>query len=159
MRRNGFTLLEVLVAMVVLSIGLLGLASMMASTMRNNHSAYHRSQATWLAYDIIDRMRVNRASALAPSYNIALGVTPATPAGTPPPLSAVDVFDWKTQLGRSLPAGDGSVTVTPATRAVTVIICWDDSRGTGGGTGGSTCGGNVQGNVQQFSEFRVDSQL
>ena len=58
-RQSGFSLLEVLIAIVVTSIGLLGLAAMQATGLRNNHSAYHRSQATVLAYDIADRMRAN----------------------------------------------------------------------------------------------------
>lgn len=128
MRQSGFTLLEVLVAILVLSIGLLGLAGLMASSLRNNHSAYQRTQATWLAYDIIDRMRVNRASALASGYNIGIGTAVSGSAG----LAGADVTDWKTTVANSLPAGDGSVTVTPATRAVTVIIQWNDSRGAGG---------------------------
>jgi len=69
MRQSGFTLLEVLVAILVLSIGLLGLAGLMASSIRNNHSAYQRTQATWLAYDMIDRMRVNRANAITSANN------------------------------------------------------------------------------------------
>ncbi len=55
MKQSGFTLLEIMVAMLVLSIGLLGLAGLMTSSMRNNLSASHRTQATWMASDIIDR--------------------------------------------------------------------------------------------------------
>ena len=64
-RQSGFSLLEVLIAIVVTSIGLLGLAAMQATGLRNNHSAYHRSQATVLAYDIADRMRSNVSSMLS----------------------------------------------------------------------------------------------
>ena len=77
MKQSGFTLLEVLVAMLVLAIGLLGLAGLMTSSMRDNLSASHRTQATWLAYDILDRMRANRTSAIAGSYATTLG-TPAS---------------------------------------------------------------------------------
>lgn len=142
MRQKGFTLIEVLVAMVVLSIGLLGLAGMMATTMRNNHSAYHRTQATWMAYDMLDRIRANREVALAGSNNYNIAVATPAPASTTP--AGEDLVDWKGRLAANLPGGDGAVTVTPATRAVTIIIQWNDSRGTGGN------------NSQQF---RVDSQL
>lgn len=131
MKKNGFSLVEVLVAMVVLSVGLLGLAGMMASTVRNNHSAYHRSQATWLAYDMIDRIRANREAALQPSNNYNIAVGTATSSSTDI-VVADDVNGWKGRLAAALPAGDGSVAVVPATRRVTVVVRWNDSRGTGG---------------------------
>ncbi|MFC5771309.1 type IV pilus modification protein PilV [Thauera sinica] len=143
MRKNGFTLLEVLVAMLVLSIGLIGLAGMMASTLRNNHSAYHRTQATWLAYDIIDRMRANRTVALNNSYNISIGATAAA-TEEDSPMVIQDLNAWKTALSAALPGGDGSIAVVPATRAVTVVVQWNDARGTGGGAA---------------QQFRVDTQL
>ena len=129
MKQSGFTLLEILVAMLVLSIGLLGLAGLMASSMRNNLCASHRTQATWMAYDIIDRMRANRASAIAGNYATDLGTpvacTVAAPTGT---VHAQDIAAWKSQLACVLPTGDGSILVTDAARA-TVVIRWDDSRG------------------------------
>ena len=130
MRQSGFTLLEVLVAILVLSIGLLGLAGLMASSIRNNHSAYQRTQATWLAYDMIDRMRVNRANSIASAnnYNIAIGTASSSSSG----LAGTDVTNWKTTLASALPAGDGSVAVDSTSRAVTVIVQWNDSRGSGG---------------------------
>lgn len=136
---RGLTLLEVLVAIVVLSIGLLGLAGLMASSLKNSHSAYQRTQATWLAYDALDRMRANRPAALAGGYNLALG---AAPGGTG--LAGTDLGEWSDALANTLPAGEGSISVTAVTRAVTIIIQWDDTRGTGGGT---------------TEQFRVDTQL
>jgi type IV pilus assembly protein PilV len=133
MKQSGFTLLEILVAMLVMAIGLLGLAGLMTSSMRNNLSASHRTQATWMAYDIVDRMRANRASAVTGGYATAMG-TPgaclaAAPAGTVP---AQDIAAWKNQLACVLPAGDGSIAVNTATRAATVTIQWNDSRGNQG---------------------------
>jgi type IV pilus assembly protein PilV len=127
MRQKGFTLLEVLVAMLVLSIGLLGLAGLMASSLRNNHSAYYRSQATWLAYDVIDRMRTNRPNAA----DYIVGIGGASAAGG---LAGADVTDWKAMVANSLPEGDGSVAVVAAgeARTVTVVIQWNDARGTAG---------------------------
>jgi type IV pilus assembly protein PilV len=60
---EGFSMVEVLVSVLVLSIGLLGLAGLQASSLRNSQSAYFRSQATEMAYDIADRMRANLAGA------------------------------------------------------------------------------------------------
>ena len=64
-KSRGFTLLEILIAVGVLSIGLLGIAGLQALGQRSNHSAYLRSQATALAYDMIDRMRANKAGVQA----------------------------------------------------------------------------------------------
>lgn len=137
-RSRGFTLIEVMVAIVVLSIGLLGLAGLLASGLKNSHSAYLRSQATWLAYDALDRMRANRGNALAGGYNLALGAAPGG-AG----LAATDLGEWDAALTNTLPAGDGSITVN-GDRSVIIIVQWNDSRGTGGGT---------------TEQFRVDTQL
>lgn len=120
--QSGITLIEILVALLVLSIGLLGLANLQAVGLRANHNAYLRSQATFLAYDIVDRMRANRPPALSGSYDIALDDTPAG-AGVP----ADDLDEWKTMLAGRLPAGDGSVGVSDG--VVTVVVEWDDSRG------------------------------
>lgn len=130
----GFTLLEILVAMLVLSIGLLGLAGLMTTSMRDNLSAAHRTQATWLAYDMIDRMRANRASAFAGGYNTAIGApaTCTTSPSTAGALSAQDIASWKNQLACALPSGDGSVVVDGATHSVTLVIQWNDGRGTKG---------------------------
>lgn len=129
MKQSGFTLLEVMVAMLVLAIGLLGLAGLMTSSMRNNLSASHRTQATWMAYDIIDRMRANRAGAVSGGYATVMGTaatcSPAVPAGT---IKEQDIAAWKNQLACALPAGNGSITF-PASGGARVVIRWDDSRG------------------------------
>src|SRR5262245_8151399 len=66
---RGFSLMEVLVAMLVLAIGLLGLSSLQAQSMKFNHDAFVRSQATILAYDIMDKMRADPGS--GPDYEAA----------------------------------------------------------------------------------------
>lgn len=121
--QSGITLIEILVALLVLSIGLLGLANLQAVGLRANHNAYLRSQATILAYDIADRMRANRSSAVAGEYDIALN---AAPGGTGVP--ATDLAQWKARLAELLPSGDGAVAVDADSAVVTVQ--WDDSRGT-----------------------------
>lgn len=153
MKQSGFTLLEVLVAVLVLAIGLLGLAGLMTASVRNNQSAYQRTQATWLAYDIVDRMRINRAVALAGGYNTAFG-SPATCTANPAlagAMSAQDLADWKNQVACALPAGDGEVTVQPD-RSVRVRVQWDDRRGTGGDSSNS-----LQGDSQQ--KFTIETRL
>ena len=139
---RGFTLLEVLVALVVLSIGLLGLSGMQATGLRSNHSAFLRSQATVVTNDILDRMRANRDSAVAGDYDVLYGVTPATASCSGTGCSATDVArlnlaEWLAHVGR-LPGGEGEISVN--TQVVTVggvnfnvevaevKVRWDDTR-------------------------------
>lgn len=143
--QSGFTLLEILVAMLILAIGLLGLAGLMTISMRDNLSASHRTQATWMAYDMIDRLRANRAGAIAGSYATPMAAaatcSAAAPVGTLS-VTAQDIAAWKSQLACVLPAGTGSITVNG--RAASIVIRWDDSRGTQGSS---------------IQTFQVDTQL
>lgn len=111
-------MLEVLIALLVLSVGLLGLAGLQYSGLKSNRSAYLRSQASILASQITDSMRTNRANAA--SYVVSFG---STPTGTT--LADQDLQEWKTNLANSLPSGDGKIAVTG--NLVTVTIQWDDS--------------------------------
>ena len=79
---EGFSLIEVLVALFVLSIGLLGLAALQTTGLKLNHQSYERTQATLQAYDIIDRMRTNKSGTgdtVNTTYdNVSLGSAPGT---------------------------------------------------------------------------------
>jgi type IV pilus assembly protein PilV len=126
-KQQGFSLLEVLVTLVIVSFGLLGIAGALVNGMKNNQSSTARTQATVLANDIIDRMRANRIAAeTAPyPYNLALS-TVNVPAGNTIALN--DLTQWRTALAAALPAGTGSVAMTsPA--LVTVVVQWNDARG------------------------------
>jgi type IV pilus assembly protein PilV len=114
--QTGFTLLEVLVAIVVLSLGLLGLAGLQAASLRNNQTAYYRGIATQQAYDMADRMRANLAGVRAPnnSYNNLAAVIPANPGCfttgcTAANMAVTDHFQWNTVNAALLPNGVGSV--------------------------------------------------
>jgi len=140
-RRNGFTLIEVLIALLVLSIGLLGIGKIMMLSARANDSALMRSQATALAWTILDAMRANRQVALTNGYVTALGVVPAAVVCTAPaPCNAVqqaqnDLNLWGASLAAGLPAGVGSVatavaqdTLTNANNVTaTVTVQWTDT--------------------------------
>jgi type IV pilus assembly protein PilV len=131
-RDGGFSLIEVLVALVVLSVGLLGLAALQSTSMQFNASAYVRSQATILAYDIADRIRANRQSALAGDYTSPYpGVLPACndpiAAGT---VAQEDLAAWRRALVCSLPNGSGEVDFDgDATDGgiLTIRVSWDES--------------------------------
>jgi type IV pilus assembly protein PilV len=81
-RQSGFTLLEVLIALVVLAVGLLGLAGLQTFGLRYSHESYERTQANLLMYDVLDRMRANPATALTDGYNMTLSSTDTAPTAT-----------------------------------------------------------------------------
>lgn len=123
---RGITLLEVLIALVILSIGLLGLAGLQTISLQFNTSAYYRTQATALAYGLADRMRSNRQAALDGDYDGGIANTPpacdpdAAPASTP----AGDVAAWRNALACQLPQGTGAVESDDT--EFTITVQWDD---------------------------------
>ena len=123
---RGFTLVEVLIALVVFSVGLLGIAGLQITSLKANHGSATRTQAVYLAYDVIDRMRANPTAAIAGAYKIALDVTPT--GGT---VAGDDLVAWRNNIANALPVGSvspsGSVEFDPATNLFTVKIVWDDS--------------------------------
>lgn len=128
---RGFTMTEVLVALFVLSVGLLGIAALQLTSLRSNHASAMRSQATFLAYDIIDRMRANRQVALDDGYRIGENETAAT--GT---VAGNDLVAWKSAIARTLPGvdqdDDGKVDVANGSirrngNVFVVDIVWGDS--------------------------------
>jgi type IV pilus assembly protein PilV len=135
----GFSLLEVLIALVILSVGLLGIAALISTALKSNSSAYMRTQATALAYNIIDRMRANLPETENLSYNITM---PASASTAPPPttctsgactssqLATYDIAQWEYDLAQQLPQGRGAVAAATAggIMAVTVTVLWNDSR-------------------------------
>lgn len=118
---QGFTLIEVLVAVLVFSFGLLGIAGMMTISVRNNHNGYLRSQANFLAENMMDRMRANPTALWAGAYDglAADGITDCTMTGSPPTagnpcnftqLAAYDMESWSRSLAQYLPNGQGTIT-------------------------------------------------
>jgi type IV pilus assembly protein PilV len=134
--QRGVSLIEVLVTVLVTSIGLLGLAGLQATSLRNNHGAYLRSQATILAYDILDRMRGNAAAARAGAYEVEVdGGGDGTTSGDSnsegsgvDPIAALDLAQWQAEIDRLLPEGRGSITMEDSVNnVVSVTIRWEDS--------------------------------
>lgn len=127
---GGFSLLEVLIAVVILAVGLLGLGALQSVSFRNNHSAYMRSQAVIMAYDMMDKLRVDHDQALAGAYNLAMASSPGSGTG----FAAGQLSAWIADLGGLLPSGDGAVNCTNATELCQVSVQWDDSHGSNGST-------------------------
>lgn len=124
-KHRGFTLLEVLIALLVLSIGLLGLAALQTSGLRSNQMATMRTLATQIAYDMTDRMRTNPTGMTNLEYIIA---TDETPAASPATTAEIDLTEWRAQVAR-LPGGLSSITRSagpPVTHEITVY--WDEER-------------------------------
>lgn len=150
-RCEGFTLVEVLVSLLVLSIGLLGVGKLMFGAVRSDDSAFMRTQATALGYQILDAMRANRPGAMSQFYDTtqaqftalsdpgvlcdsSSGGTACTNGQT---LASYDLWAWKQRMigtaaapGALPPTSVGSVTTaTGANNQVvaTITIQWDDS--------------------------------
>jgi type IV pilus assembly protein PilV len=130
--QRGFTLLEVLIALVIFSLGLLGMAGLLTVSVKTNHSAYLRSQAFLLAQDMADRMHANGAGLWKNAYTLnsipAAGTPPATvsfstlnasascqsTSCTETQLAARDLQLWQNQLVQFLPnAGAAIACVAP----------------------------------------------
>ena len=137
MKNRGFTLIEVLVAVIILGVGLLGFAGLQARTLSNNLSAYNRSQATQLAYDITDRIRSNQSVAanyLSPAVSTCpnntdpcTACTSAILTCTPAQIAQKDLFEWNKNITAALPSG-GIGTVTAVGGVYTVTISWEDDK-------------------------------
>lgn len=121
-RQSGATLIEVLIAVVVVSIGLLGIASLQLVALRNSQSSLQSSMVTMQSYSLLDSMRANRAAADGGAYNEAALST--APVGTT--LVETDKAFWisalQSQLGTSAKAA-----ISCATGACTIKVTWNDS--------------------------------
>ena len=140
-KHNGFTLLEVLISVVVLAVGLLGIAAMQVSMIRYNHSAQLRSIATFQVDNMIDRMRANYAGLKLGYYNNISGITsnPNCSSCTNSQIAQLDAYQWNTNNASMLPAGQGTVSSNGST--YTITLRWDNSRS---GATGLSCSGNAK---------------
>lgn len=137
---HGTTLVEILVTIVVVSIGLLGILGLQTVSLRNNHSSFLRGQATVLATDIIDRIRANRDNALSYDINFA-DASPTTG------MHGTDITAWRNDIGAALPTpadgtpAGGEIDVTqiaPGRFQVIVRIRWGEREETSAAGADST---------------------
>ncbi len=144
--QKGLTLIEVMIALAVFSFGLLALAALMASGLKYNTSALHRSYATSQAYDMADRMRANR---LALEHYDNLGASSTVPNCVEPAIvidycdsdsdcdsncdheqmAEYDAWQWNCDNARLLPEGTGTVCLKSSDPDIyTITIYWNDDR-------------------------------
>ncbi|MFC5741608.1 type IV pilus modification protein PilV [Dyella tabacisoli] len=113
--QRGISLIEVLVAVLIFSIGLIGLAGLMVMAARSNQAAYLRTQATFLAGNMADRMRANPVGVWSGSYNASYSsvsnqqVCNASSACSPDQVAARDQHVWGTMLSATLPDAVASI--------------------------------------------------
>lgn len=136
-KNTGFTLIEILIAMLIMAFGLLGLAGLQATGLSNNQRAYHRSQATQLAYDMADRIRANIADAATGGTRTYINTLPTAATQqvdctqvsatcTTADMAENDLFLWNQVIRATLPLGSGTITANGTVYAIT--INWDDNR-------------------------------
>lgn len=120
---RGSSLVEVLVTMIIIALGLLGQASLMAVSSKANNAAFLRSQATLLSYDILERMRLNRALAVAGNFSSALTVQSTDITGDD--IDKQELRDWKARVEQTLPSGEASISVDADGNA-SIEIQWSE---------------------------------
>jgi type IV pilus assembly protein PilV len=125
-KQSGFTLLEVLIALLVLSIGLLGLAALQTTGLRSNQMASMRTLATQFTYDITDRMRSNPVGVANGEYVVGRAVTPSSSIApwTGGTLGLTDLTEWRANIASRLPGGLSDITLCDTT---TVPACAEDT--------------------------------
>ncbi|MHC9085108.1 type IV pilus modification protein PilV [Luteimonas sp. RIT-PG2_3] len=127
--QRGTSLIEVMVSVLVLAIGLLGIAAMQATALRNSGSSLGRSQAVIQSYAALDAMRGNRTQALAGGYNMAALECTLPTGAAGGNLATNDINRWITDLKNALgPDACGRIECAAGAAECQVTIRWDDSR-------------------------------
>lgn len=121
-RQAGISLLEVLIAVLVLAIGVLGAAALQLNALRFNASAAQSTQASFIAYDMLDRMRANPGQLADYAGSITPSCSQAAAGGG---ILAEDLADFARAVG-CLP--DGSASIAVADNRATVSIAWSEVR-------------------------------
>lgn len=136
-RQRGISLVESMIALLVISIGLLGIAALQITSMKQNNSALHHSQAVWISFNIAERIRANFGQyANYAGIDSYIGYSQDCSAGcTAAEMVDSDAADWTTEIEK-LPSGRGTITSPVATPSQLIIrVMWDDE-----GTGASNTG-------------------
>lgn len=147
---GGFSLLEVLITVLVLSLGLLGLASLQIAGLRDMQSAFLKGRAVNRAYQIVDLMRANRDAARNGAYDGTFGQVAEGSCAAASGGAESDLCTWERALSETLPEGAGSVDVEAG--VATVCVRWAEPR-RAHETVDDACGGNVP--VRHSFELRT----
>jgi type IV pilus assembly protein PilV len=138
-RQRGVSLIESMIALLVISIGLLGIASLQLTAMKMNTTALNHSQAVWIGYNMADRIRANIGEFVtyagidtSSAYSQDCMSGPCTNAQ----MVTSDAAEWTTQI-QNLPAGRG--TISGNATQLLIAVMWDDE---GTGATGTGCGNN-----------------
>lgn len=137
-QQTGASLIEALVALLILALGVMGLAGLQTQTLVDGRASNQRAVAVQMAEDLLERMQANsqvRMTNPSPNpYVVAFGTTPTNPdcfanACNGTQLANFDLWQWKTTLGNLLPAGDAQVfrSSTDPTQ-FGVLIAWSESQ-------------------------------
>lgn len=136
--QTGFTLVETLVALLVLAVGMLGLVTLFAETLRLDRTALHRGLALDLATNMAERIQANPAAGVAyqePGIDLGCGDGGADRECTPEQLAAQDIFDWQQAAGATLPSGQGVLRYMPPAGEnpgrYTLDLSWSETGDTG----------------------------
>lgn len=123
--QQGATLIEIAITVLILSTSLLAMATLQARSLQFNKGSAVRSQANIFAYDIMDRIRINRgtASGNIEGYSADYG---ATPPGNS--LAVSDVSEWRQNLADTLPGGEGKISCSFTSRVCTITIRWSEEQ-------------------------------
>ena len=122
-RQRGLSLLEVLIAVLVLALGVLGALLMQTKALRYSASASDHTQATFIAYDMLDRLRANPVDLPRYGTSVQPGCTPSAPASS---ILTTDLADFAHAVSCLLPGGHGGVVIQG--QQATVTITWSEER-------------------------------
>ena len=137
-----------MIALVIFSIGLLGLAGLQAGGLRSNTQAQLRTIAVIQAYDMAERIRANPRGVEDGDYNAFDSSNPTaedciSATCTAAEMATYDYYEWETSTQRVLPSGHGTITSAAVgggvTTLFTVTVMWDEERT---GVTGTGCGGD-----------------
>jgi type IV pilus assembly protein PilV len=136
--QRGFSLIEAMVAIVVMALGILGILGVQLRTLTDNQTGVRRAQAVRLIEDLSERLKANPdAIGNASAYESSWGATLSTPTNcsvatgfpgtscTPAQLAAYDIDRWIRSVRAALPLGDAAIFISPSdTRELGVMIAW-----------------------------------
>lgn len=120
--QRGSSLIEVLIAMLLLSVGLLSMVGLKAAALKYTGQSNARATASMHAADMLDRLRANPVRAVSGQYNLGID---APAAAAPATVAEVDLVQWRQRIAESLPGGSGSVAVT-ADSTVRLVLRWNE---------------------------------